>query len=206
MPNSQLRPGKLSRANAYAASAAVTVSRIVVPAAKYTVFSRYLPSGTRSNARVRFSGCQLLGQKDGFAAIDSTSDWKATSTIITTGIRVRAVTRKQVKTTSLRRRSEVRSVVIVHQPPLEHELGGGDQDDEREQDQRLRRGVPLVVVLETSAVDVHDQGRGARARSAVRHDQRLVEHLERADHRGDDDEEERGRQHRQGDVAEAVPR
>src|SRR4051794_8218909 len=178
MPNSQLRPGKLRRANAYAASAAVTVSRIVVPAAKYTVFSRYLPSGTSSNARVRFSGCQLLGQNDGLAAIDSASDWNATSTIITTGIRVRAVTRKQVKTTRRRRSSVVPlvdpSVVIVPQPPLEHELGRGDQHDEGEQHQRLGSGVPLVVVLEAGPVDVHDQRRGPGARPAVRHDQRLV--------------------------------
>src|SRR6266516_7756833 len=143
MPNSQLRPGKFSRANAYAASAAVTVSSRVVPAAKYTVLSRYFPSGTRSNARVRFSRCQLLGQNDGFAAIDSASDWNATRIIITTGTSVNAVTRKQAKTTK-RRRS---SVVIVHQPPLEHELGRGDQHDEGEQRQRLGGGVPLVVVL-----------------------------------------------------------
>ena len=57
---------------------------------------------TSSNARLRFSGCQLLGQNDGFAAIDSPSDWNATSTIITTGTRVIAVTRKPAKTTSLR--------------------------------------------------------------------------------------------------------
>ncbi len=49
---------------------------------------------------MRFSGCQLLGQNDGFAAIDSASDWNATSTIITTGTSVTAVTRKQAKTTS----------------------------------------------------------------------------------------------------------
>src|SRR5687768_2240121 len=75
--------------------------------------------------------------------------------------------------------------VIGNPAPLEHELHDGKDEYRREEHQGDRRRVAHLEGLESDLVDVqHERGRSG-PRTAIRHDQGLIEDLEGGDD-GDD--------------------
>ena len=103
------------------------------------------------------------------------------------------------------RRAEA-GAAISSAPVARARTSGGPRtaSDEGEEDQRQRRRVAQVEILEALEIDRVEQHLRRAHRSAARHHRDGVEHLERGDRRRDDDEHRRRPEQRPGDRQEAV--
>ena len=96
-------------------------------------------------------------------------------------------------------------LLVMHPFALQTHLQQRQQEYDHEQHPSHRAGIAHFEPVKAVLVDVIDD-RGRRMNGpALRHDQRLGEHLKRVDRRDDENKKARGRQQRQGDVAEALP-